>query len=47
MYLIIAENLHKARERSATPYLKKAYPNSTKPIGNIESSYSKDFGHKI
>ena len=26
MYLIIAENLHKARERSATPYLKKSTP---------------------
>ena len=43
MYLIIAENLRKARERSATPCPKKAYPNSTKPIGDIESPYPEDF----
>ena len=30
MYLIIAENLHKARERSTTPYPKKLAP--IKPI---------------
>ena len=42
MYLVIAENLCKARERNTTPNPKKAYHHSAKPISNIESPYSEN-----
>ena len=47
MYLVIAENLRKARERSITPYPKKSAPNSAKPIGNIKGPYSEDSGPTV
>ena len=44
MYLIIAENLCKARERNITPYPKKFAPIQLKPISNTEGPYSEDSG---
>ena len=44
MYLVIAENLHKACERSTTPYPKKPTPIQTKPISDIKGPYSEDSG---
>ena len=47
MYLVIAENLRKARERSTTPYPKKPTPIQQKPISDIKSPYSENSGPAV
>ena len=43
MYLIIAENLHKARERSVAPCPKKPTPIQPNQFGNIKNPYPEGF----
>ena len=47
MYLVIAENLRKARERSTTPYPKKTTPIQQNQLVTLNGPYSKDFGPTV